>query len=197
MYVGLKSRQINIQLQESGISKFSRRVDPNHIESLYKGASPSKTLNSSQSYKRYDYQKELFRGRSPKKIIEKKSKKSDLKDNSFSSKKFSRFLIKNNDWSQNLESQKRKLFFGRKQEEIIGSKAHVKKEPKNKSSFVSLDYIKEIVGEKCEIKHDHKTDFYKKDFIHQHPSIFELRGVHFLTERYCLGFEFYVMYLLN
>ena len=186
-------------MQESGISKFSRRADPNHIESLYKGASPSKTLNSSQAYKRYDYQKELFRGRSPKKIIQKKSKSknSDLKDNTFSSKKFTRFLIKNNDWSQNLESQKRKLFFGRKQEEIIGLKEEYKKESNNKSSFVSLDYIRDIVGEKNEIKHDHMTDFYKKDFVRQHPSIFEIRGVHFLTERYCLRFVFNLLYFGN
>lgn len=123
----------------------------------------------------------MFRGKSPK-IIE-EHQKNEIEEAPFSSKKFSRFLIKNNDWSKNVQSQKRKRFFGRKRKEIIDKKSDLIKPSKGHSSFVSLDYIKGIVGEKSEIKYDKKTDFYKKDIIQKHPSIFDVREMHLMAER--------------
>ena len=96
----------------------------------------------------------------------------------FSSDKFSRFITKNYNWNDNKNSLRRKKFM---EEEISRMKQfdHNKK----KSSFVSIEYINNIIDEQPLPEFDNEVDFYKKDVRQKHFSVVEYLGTNLLYDR--------------
>lgn len=114
--------------------------------------------------------------RKEKKKVKQRNKQKKIKN--FSPGKFSRFLVKTNNWYNNKNSFKTKKYF---QDKVQQMKNPIPKF--EKSSFIPYQNLQNMVEVRPNFEVDNEVDFFSKDVRKKNVSLLNFTGTNFLFDR--------------